>query len=379
MQHTEAKKLLDKYSNGDCNAREVALLETWYLEDELAIVDLSIEDIANAKKEVWAKLPIHNKIKRVPLLLPLYSNIIRITSAAAILTVISLTGYFILNKKQQLPITQIIVANQINPGTTKATLTLSDGSSISLNDTKNGIIANESGIKITKTENGKIVYTNKQAEFSKKTEWNLLKTPAGGYYSITLADGTVAWLNASSSLKYPAEFIGSTRTVELTGEGYFEVAHVKNQPFKVITNNQTIEVLGTHFNVNAYTDENSITTTLLEGSVKLITNTGIQKILKPGYQAKLNQNVFDVKPCIAEDMTDWVKNDFVFNNEDLGSMLRKISRWYDVEIICPPELNKLEFSGSISRSKSIKQVLKMIDNTQSVHFKFEGRRIIVTK
>jgi len=166
--------------------------------------------------------------------------------------------------------------------------------------------------------------------------------------------------------------------VELNGEGYFEVAHRKDQSFKVVTENQTVEVLGTHFNINAYHDEQTTATTLLEGSVK-ISADGKQRILTPNQQAKLANGDITVKQFEANHAIDWVNNDFVFENENLGSIMRKIARWYNVEVSYPAQLSNLEFTGSISRSKNITQVLKIMDLTGIVNFKIEVRRFSVTQ
>jgi ferric-dicitrate binding protein FerR (iron transport regulator) len=237
------------------------------------------------------------------------------------------------------------------------------------------LLSHSNGTNIVKAADGKIVYNNNTSE-TKSVAWNTLSIPAGGYYNVILSDGTVVWLNAKSSLKYPTEFTGKERIVELNGEGYFEVAHRNNQPFKVITEHQTVEVLGTHFNINAYHDEQSTTTTLLEGSVKVIAS-GTQKILSPNQQAKLMSGSINITQYNAENAIDWVNNDFIFDNEDLSSIMRKISRWYNVEVSYPSHLANLEFTGSISRSKNITQVLKIMELTGMVNFKVEGRRITV--
>ncbi|HTM97850.1 MAG TPA: FecR domain-containing protein, partial [Pedobacter sp.] len=252
-----------------------------------------------------------------------------------------------------------------------ATLTLADGKSIILGDAQNGKLADQEGGSVFKTANGELVY-NAENDRGEKIVQNLLTIPRGGYYTLTLADGTKVWLNAASSLKYPTDFVGNERVVELVGEGYFEVAKRKNQPFKVVTNQQVVEVLGTHFNVNAYDDENVTSTTLLEGSVKVA-----GRVLKPGQQASLKNGHISINEVDTEEAVAWVNNNFNFNNEDLGSIMRKISRWYDVEVVCPNDLEQLEFIGKVSRTKNIKDVINIIEETNAVHLKIEGRRITV--
>lgn len=373
MDKFEAKELLNKYAEGKCTDEELAIIYTWYLEQEINEVQISAEEIEAAKDSIWMSLPVHEEIASETVkLFP--SKLIRRIAVAAI-TVLSLSiGYYLIQKDNLKPAHETAKLEQIVPGDNKAILTLADGSTIDLNKMSNGVLGHENGTRIVKTDDGKIFYNHD--DDAKTVVWNTLSVPVGGYYNVTLSDGTIVWLNSKSSLKFPTEFIGDSRIVELTGEGYFEVAHRKDQPFKVITANQTVEVLGTHFNINAYNDEQSATTTLLEGSVR-INASGLQKMLAPNQQAKLNNGKITIIQYNADNAIDWVRNDFVFDNENLGSILRKISRWYDVEIACPTNLEKLEFTGSISRTKNIAQVLKIMELTGIVNFKVEGRRITV--
>lgn len=373
MKRTKAEELLDKYANENCTEEELAILHTWYLEQALQPLEISAEEVEMAKQVVWNNLPIHKT--GIPKTIKLSSSklIKRIAVAAVAILSLSLGYYFIKRNPSSLD-KPIAKHEQILPGGNKAVLTLADGTTVNLNQVQNGLLSHSNGTNIVKTTNGKIVYNNTNA--TKSVAWNTLTIPAGGYYNVILSDGTVVWLNAKSSLKYPTEFTEKERIVELNGEGYFEVAHRNNQPFKVITEHQTVEVLGTHFNINAYLDEQGTTTTLLEGSVK-INSSGIEKTLKPNQQARLKNGSMSISQCNAENAIDWVNNDFIFDNEDLSSIMRKISRWYNVEVSYPSHLSKLEFTGSISRSKNITQVLKIMELTGIVNFKVEGRRITV--
>ena len=374
MKRTEAEELLDKYANGNCTEEELSILHTWYLEQSLDALEISAEEVEMAKQKVWNSLPIHEtSVSRTVKLFP--SKLIKRIAVAAVAVLSLSLGYYFIQKNQWNLDKPIAKHEQILPGGNKAVLTLADGTTVDLNHVQNGLLSQSNGTNIVKAADGKIVYNNNASE-TKSVAWNTLSIPAGGYYNIILSDGTVVWLNAKSSLKYPTEFTGKERIVELNGEGYFEVAHRNNQPFKVITEHQTVEVLGTHFNINAYPDEQSTTTTLLEGSVK-VSASGIQKILSPNQQARLKDGSISVTPCNAENTIDWVNNDFIFDNEDLSSIMRKISRWYNVEVSYPSHLANLEFTGSISRSKNITQVLKIMELTGMVNFKVEGRRITV--
>lgn len=375
MERTEAEKLLNKYANGHCTEEELAVLHTWYLAQELDVPQLSAEEIEMARQKVWNSLPIHEvAVSKTVKLFP--SKLIKRIAVAAVAVLSLSLGYYFIQKDQLNLSNETAKKEQILPGGNKAVLTFADGSTVDLNQITNGVLREDHGAKIFKTKDGQIYYANNNEEHTKLIGWNTLSIPAGGYYNVTLSDGTIVWLNAKSSLKYPTEFTGKERIVELNGEGYFEVAHRKNQPFKVISKNQTVEVLGTHFNVNAYQDEQNTTTTLLEGSVK-INASGVQKLLAPNQQAKLSDGKMTVTSYNANNAIDWVNNDFIFDNENLSSIMKKISRWYNVEVSYPSNLSNLEFTGSISRSKNITQVLKIMELTGMVTFKVEGRRITV--
>lgn len=373
MKRTDAAELLRKYADGTCSEEELAVLHTWYLTQNETKSEISVAEVESAKQKIWSGLPVHDINSPETFKLLPTTLIKRIAVAAIFILSLSLSYYFI--KKDRFENTQLAKQDQIVPGGNKAILTLADGSKLDLNQITAGVLSQEHGTKITKTKDGHILYTSTESDV-RTIAWNLLSTPAGGYYKITLSDGTIVWLNSKSSLKYPNEFTAKERVVELNGEGYFEVAHKKNQPFKVVTEHQTVEVLGTHFNINAYNDEQT-TTTLLEGSVR-IGAYGLQKILAPNQQAKLANGNITVSAYNADLAIDWVNNDFIFESENLGSIMRKIARWYDVEVSYPTNLSNLEFTGSISRNKNISQVLKIMQLTGIVNFKVEGRRITVT-
>lgn len=272
-------------------------------------------------------------------------------------------------------------------GTDKAILTLSDGRVIDLNKDAVGKIATEAGIEITKSSEGTLVYKASNTK-GKSVGFNTITTPIGGQYTIILPDGSKVWLNSGSSLKYPTAFAASGRHVFLTGEGYFEVAHIAGAkgrvPFSVsvIKNNaqsEKVQVLGTHFNINAYADEPFIKTTLLKGSVSVALNDTKTTLLKPGQLAKLSNQNIQVQEADTEMAVAWKNGAFVFR-EDLRSAMRKVARWYDVEIVyeeTAPE--NLMLGGWMSRGTNISEVLNHIQLTGKVHFKLEGRRVIVSK
>lgn len=279
------------------------------------------------------------------------------------------------NKKAE---QQSVYANDIDPGKNGATLTLADGKKILINDVGAGNIASQSGVRISKTADGQIIYEITGSN-SGKTEYNTLTTTRGEQTQVRLPDGSLVFLNAVSSLKFPTSFAKlKERSVEILGEGYFEIAKDKVHPFIVKNEKQQIEVLGTHFNVNAYHDEPSVKTTLLEGSIKISTAQNAS-VLKPGEQAvNSNENLaignVDVDKAVA-----WKNAKFVFDDENIESVMRKLSRWYNVEVVYQDNVSNRTFTGSISRYDKISKILDKITYIEAVHFKVEGRRITVMK
>lgn len=269
------------------------------------------------------------------------------------------------------------IKNDIAPGITKATLQLADGSQITLDSSRTGTLAQQGNVKIVQTNGGELAYSGSTTA-NAAVQYNILTTPRGGEYQVTLPDGTKAWLNAASSLKYPTAFVGNTRTVELSGEAYFEVAANAAKPFTVHTNKSTIEVLGTHFNINAYTDEKTTLTTLLEGAVKVSSNNG-QTILSPGQQANINASsgALQVKTVDTEEAIAWKNDQFAFRDMNLPTIMRQIARWYDVEIVYTGTPSADEISGKISRNYNISQVLKMLEYTAGIKYSVDGHKVTI--
>lgn len=260
----------------------------------------------------------------------------------------------------------------------QVTLTLADGRTIILDSAGNGLLASEAGAFVRKTGNEQIIYDASTAESNySAVAYNTISTPKGKQFQIILPDRTKVWLNAGSTLKFPTVFSVRDRSVELSGEAYFEVASNKEKPFKVYSGNQTVEVLGTHFNVNAYTDEDAILTTLVEGSVKLSRSDGDQsQILKPGQQAKF-EKFFKVMEVDTYKAVAWKDGYLNFSHETIPTVMRKIARWYDIDVQYKGSVTKERFVGKIYRFQDISEVLEMLEHTGSVHFKQEGRLITV--
>jgi ferric-dicitrate binding protein FerR (iron transport regulator) len=287
-----------------------------------------------------------------------------VAAAAVLIFALSLiwvTSHNANNASTEIVKNSVGVKGPVLPGNNKATLTLSDGSNIDLTDSKKGLLSKQGSVAVGKSGEGEIVYDAKEGEAkSSVTLYNIISTPRGGQYQVVLSDGTKVWLNAASSIKFPTVFTGHERKVELTGEAYFEVAKNKDMPFKVAVEHMSVEVLGTHFNVDAYKDEAVIKTTLLEGAVKLVTGDH-QAYLKPGQQATLNQQQsFNIRSVNTEEAVAWKNGYFIFNNENIQSIMRKISRWYDVEVVYNGKVDERDFGGTVSRFDSVTDVLKSL-------------------
>lgn len=277
----------------------------------------------------------------------------------------------------------LVQQTDIPPGGHKAVLTLADGSVISLSDAKSGTLAMQDGLEIEKTSEGNVLYHAASRQQEQALATNTITTPKGGQYKVTLPDGSTACLNAASSLSYPLHFNRNERRVKMTGEVYFEIAKLRQPgkkervPFFVEAEKQEIQVLGTHFNVNAYPDESAVKTTLVEGSVRIRTRNGQSALLKPGQQSIVDENI-KVSNADIEQQLAWKNGDFIFKGETLESVLRQVSRWYDVEAECPQQLAGIRFNGMVSRSQPLSTIMQMIQSTNKATVTLKGRRFIVT-
>jgi transmembrane sensor len=301
----------------------------------------------------------------------------RMAGIAAAIALMVLGLYFFNYKNDKHAQNDVFAAQDRNPGSFGATLTLANGKKIKLSDAANGEIAKEAGVSVTKTAGGQLVYEIK-GTVGNPDQVNTLSTAKGETYILTLPDKSKVWLNAASSLTYSASLNErGMRRVKLEGEAYFEIFKDKVHPFIVQTANQEVEVLGTHFNVNSYKDEPGIATTLLEGSVKVKAG-GSLKIIKPGEQAINKSGTMEVRKVDLDDVVDWKNGDFYLNHIDFKIAMRKIARWYDMEIIYDETVpDNMESGGWISRDKPLSTVLKSIEASGLVKFKVEGRKIYV--
>lgn len=313
-------------------------------------------------------------------------SIYRKWMAAAAVFIILMGGaaYFVLQNRSSDNIainTTEKLPNDIAPGGNVATLTLADGSTISLDSANNGSLAQQGQSNIIKLEDGQLAYEQDgRNSTSIAIQYNTVSTPRGGQYQLVLADGSKVWLNAESSIRFPASFTGKERNVEITGEAYFEVAHNASKPFIVKANSVDIKVLGTSFNVNAYHDESSMKTTLLEGSVE-ISKGNVNSLLKPGEQADIlanSENIRVVKNANIEEVTAWKNGFFYFNEDNIEAVMKKIARWYDVDVEMSGPVSERKFNGKLYRDANLSQVVQILEEG-GIKINIIGKKIIVTK
>lgn len=376
--------LLERFENGSASAQDLQQLEAWYgsFESE-ADYTASLSQDAKITERENLLLRVHTQIAKErqtePRKLTSVTLWKRWIAAASILIAVSAGGYFLLTNKSE-PV-QLVQLDGIdfNPGSNKAILTLSSGKQISIDDAEDGKLASEGGTEISKTNDGQVVYNGDDAKG--KAMDNTMTTPRGALFHMVLSDGTGVWLNAASSITYPVHFNGNNREVRITGEVYFQVAHNAAKPFHVISNGQSVEVLGTHFNINAYDNEQSVKTTLLEGSVKVASLApGNEKngvILKPGQQSSLDNNILKVATVQTHEIMAWKDGFFDFTDADIRTVMRQFARWYDVDIQFEGPVTSDTFTGRLPRSLSLSRVMGMMQSSKAVKLTVEGRRIVV--
>ncbi|SEM05046.1 FecR family protein [Chitinophaga rupis] len=302
---------------------------------------------------------------------PLRSRLNYWWAAAAILLLILGAGtiWFLRPQKN----TPALAVQPLQPGSNKALLTLANGQQIVLDNAATGQVATTGGVQVVKLDSGLIAYQGTGSI----VESNLLSVPRGGQFRVTLPDGTKAWLNAASSLRYPTAFTGATRSVELTGEGYFEVAADAVHPFIVKAAGVSVQVLGTSFNIMAYADEAAIRTTVLTGAVKVQAATAA--VVTPGLQASLypQQNAFKLTHPDLEEVIAWKEGKFRFGKTNIKNIMRQMARWYDMNVTYAGNVDDVQFEGILSRKAAAAQLLEAIAATGDVHFKIEGNNVTV--
>lgn len=375
IDRSSIEELAHKLKMGNMSAEELATFEQWYqsqLEKDVVLTTDYASNNTVLKERMLGKINERVDKQNIPLrsLTPLWK---RVGTAAAIILMGVIGVYWWSENQVNTPKISKVLIEDFAPGGNRALLTLADGRQIELTDAKNGVLADQNGTLIKKKNEGEISY---EVLDQPTALTNTVTTPRGGQYRLKLSDGTLVWLNAESSISYPTVFNTQERSVKIIGEAYLEVAHNPSKPFKVHTGTQIIEVLGTHFNVSAYQDEKHITTTLLEGSVR-ISGNGFSKVLKPGQGAIFSANNLLVKEVDISESTAWKDGYFQFVDADIQTVMRQLARWYNIEIVFNGPISQETFTGRISRNRPISQALKMIQASNSVQLTFSERRIMV--
>jgi len=366
IEKAELLEIISRYRQGKSTSEEEAFLDAYY---EAHDIHENILEQMSPAEQHQLKTGMHQEIRHELI----QQNIVKrnfqrmkvMAAAAAVILICSVTLYFYHNGS----IEKVVLPNQaaahqqndISPGVDKAILTLADGTTVKLEDKHDEALMYE---MINKP--GRLANT-----------YNSVRTPRGTQYHLTLPDGSEVWLNSGSSISFPTAFEKGYRRVETTGEVYFEVAK-KHQPFVVVTGNQEVEVLGTHFNINAYEDEDDVRTTLLEGSVKVSGQDRKARFLVPGQQSVLSASGLfkTITTADTEGAVAWKNGYFKFDRQDLQAIMRQVSRWYDVEISYSGNIPTDEYVGKIKRSENVSGVLRIL-KLSKVNFRVEGKRIIV--
>ena len=392
------KELLTRYLENNCSPQEADEILDFMQKDEsnrilLHKMNEEFKNIPQMAVEHNSRLrdQLLQKIKPASVVPLNRSWWARVAIAAAVILVIS-TGYYLLSEHKSRQADNagnlVQIEQDILPGGDKAVLTLGDGTQILLDTAGNGTLSHQGNSRVMKLNSGQLAYNSSKSSTTSSNEvlYNTITTPRGGQFQIVLPDGSKVWLNAASSLRFPTDFVGGERLVEITGEAYFEVAKFSSpvtsgkgaMPFIVqLTDGSQVKVLGTHFNINAYADEASVNTTLLEGSVLVKKGKSIRK-LAPGQQARMNASGMNIINGVdLEQVVAWKNGLFNFHEESLQSAMRQISRWYDVEVVFDKGIPDIRFGGKIQRNLKLQQIINGLEDAE-VHFRIEGKKLIVS-
>lgn len=399
MDKQELRALLGKYISGDYTRADLdRLLQHFQVRKDAVALDQIIDEylnkdsaqqsshprldkiVSSADRHIQTVIPVSAPLK----VLPKRKSYKWLYAAAAAISVVVLGVWFFKGEIASFPRNDEVVIQNVSPGGNRATLTLADGKTIKLSDVTNGELAKEAGITIKKTADGQIIYEIASSSASSRNDGaevrtNTIETPHGGQYTVVLPDGSKVWLNAASVMTYATSLNArGERRVDLRGEAYFQVAKDKAHPFIVKTGNQEIKVLGTEFNVTSYANEPAIKTTLLEGSVRIAGGTMQSPVvLKPGQQAENSGGRLKVISVDTREAVAWKSGEFIFNGEDIYSIMRKLSRWYGVEVEYQGDFKGKTFDAYLSRKDDLQTILAKISYSQAVHFKINERRVTV--
>ncbi len=371
--------LYEKYMSGNCSAEEEQLLHEFSDNFQL----LTGEDTHADRSEKVLRDVIFERVSQTisqsSRRTIAFTSILKYAAVVILMAGIGLMSVdYYQSAKPAAAVAKTTVphTHPIEPGRATATLTLADGSTVDLDTLEKEIISSATDLRISKSAEGSIVYAATGS--STKNSFNTIQVPAGGTYNVILPDGTSVWLNSASSLTYPTNFREKSRTVQLKGEAYFEVAKNAAKPFIVDVNDMTVTVLGTHFNVNAYRNKAQMKTTLLEGSVRL-THFDKEVLLRPGEQGAVSYqgSGMEVSKVNTNKVMGWKNGYFMFQDDSIEDIMEQIGMWYNVDVEYQGDMRNKLFGGIYSRNKDINELLKGLELTGLVHFKIEGRRIIV--
>ena len=380
MRRKDAKYILQKYLDGQCTPSEAKLVESW-LDHEASS---GIGKAENTEKMLRSRDNIREQLiqtirAKQPNTRQMWT---RLSIAACFLAFVVFGAVLLRNEKEEgeYLVVNKVVEEVVTPGSQSAILTLSDGSTIRLDDIGEGVLEHNDGVKISQSADGQLAYEVDNSQSVQKTRINKISIPFGGFYKVILQDGTKVSLNSGSTLVYPTQFTGDTRSVELQGEAYFEVASNKKRPFIVKARDTDIRVTGTSFNLEAYTEEKAIVTTLLEGEV-YVSKEQTKVHLHPGEQSTSVYGASQItKKAVvdAEASIGWTMGYFIFEDQEIESILREVARWYDVDIyIQKSEAIGKKIGGTFARTKSIEELLHYFKKLHVLEFKKEGRRVTV--
>lgn len=388
---SELLRIIKKYTEGKATAEEIHFLNLYYenFENQPELLESKSEEERTAiGEDMRVKImerTVFQQNEKGKVISIVSKNWYKVAAVASVILLLFVGMYFFKPARSKEIAKNIApvkpLKNDVAPGGNKAILTLADGSTIVLDSLENGSVAQQGNSKIIKLNDGKLAYEVARGgkQKTQKVAYNTVSTPRGGQYQLTLSDGSQVWLNAASSITFPTAFTGNKREVSITGEAYFEVAHNALMPFDVKVGNIKVKVLGTHFNVNAYDDEDAIKTTLLQGSVKV--SKGNEDILiVPGEQARVNKASAKItvkKNIDLEEVVAWKNGLFQFDQAGIKTIMRQIARWYDIDVEFEDGLPDKKYDGKIYRNVNASQVLKILEEG-GIHFKIENKKVIVS-
>lgn len=378
MDKNDLARLSAKYLDGMASDEEKSRLLQWYNAYDEAELTAYLP-AADAAEEAMLEARMRDRLQQS--ILPVTpvrklntSRMINWAVAASVAGLIVVGGVYYRSK---IHADNKAVANEIKPGSNKATLTLADGTIVALDSLHKGQQLQQGHTKVAQTAGGKLVYQDVTSG-SNAIQYNVLTTPRGGQFNVVLADGTAVWLNAASSITYPTTFAGKERVVTITGEAYLEVAPDVKRPFSVKANGIAVMVLGTHFNINAYADEPVINTTLTEGAVLVKTATDMH-LLAPGQQAKVKpgEDKIGFEPhADVNSVLAWKNGYFSFDSAKIPVVMRQLARWYNIEVVYEGKITEDTFTGEIGKSLTKQQLLSVLTKI-GIHFKMEEDRKLV--